>query len=131
MEIVGAIVVAIILTLLFFYGLSARGPWGSLWSFFLVILLTVWAASFWVEPVGPAYGGIAWVPLFFIGLIFALLLAAIPTTDQKGRSRLRSDVIGDVPEEEEREAKTAIAISTMFWVFIGLLLLAVAAGYTM
>lgn len=129
MEIVGAIIIAIIITLLFVFAFSARGPWGTAWSFFLVILLVVWASSLWIIPVGPVYWGVAWIPLFFIGILFALLLAAIPTSDSEVRGRTRTDVNRDVTRPTREEATAANALSVVFWIFIGLMILAIFIGY--
>lgn len=131
MEVVGAIIIAIVLTLIFYFALSARGPWGSLWSFFLIILLIVWSASLWISPIGPVYWGVAWIPLIFIGIIFALLLAAIPTSETDYRG-VRGDVVdADVRTEPERaeERAAAGAVGFMFWIFIFFLIIAIIAGY--
>lgn len=131
--IIAAILIAILISAVFYYGFSYTGPWGSFWTFFLVLLLIVWAASLWVEPVGPVYWGVAWVPLFFIGLIFALLLAAVPTYD----TRPEEDVIieeevaepSEIQRRREAEAASAAAIGWIFWAFIAILFLAVIIGY--
>lgn len=131
MEIVAAVSIAILISLIFFYALSARGPWGSLWSFFLIILLLVWGASLWVSPVGPVYWGVAWAPLIFIAIVVAVLLAAIPTSGSHPKKR-RGDV-GDpgfgtgTASDEEKAA--AGAVGFMFWVLIGLLIVGIVAGY--
>lgn len=135
--ILGTILVAILISALFYYAFNARGPWGSFWSFFLVLLLIIWAASLWVRPIGPVYWGIAWIPLFFVGLVFALLLAAIPTSDT--RDILREDEIAEAERERQvnpAEAKrsrdinrTAATVSGLFWVFMVILLLVIIIGY--
>lgn len=135
MEIVGAIIVAIIISLLFFYVLSAKGPWGTLWSLFLIILLIVWAASLWINPIGPVYWGVAWIPLFFIGIIIALLLSAIPPSDHRYFRGIKGDVVeekvvnGDVTKPSKEDTEAAGAISIMFWIFICLMIIAIIAGY--
>jgi hypothetical protein len=140
MEIVGgviaAILVAILISALFYYGLNARGPWGSFWTFFLALLLIVWAASLWVRPIGPVYWGVAWIPLIFIGIIFALLLAAVPTYDTRPYDGTRTDVREEIPADEaeiesRREAEaTAAAVGWIFWTFVLILLIAIIIGYT-
>ncbi|MEX2592665.1 MAG: hypothetical protein WD426_07815 [Anditalea sp.] len=140
MEIIGAIIVAIVITLIFFYALSARGPWGTLWSFFLIILLIVWASSLWIAPTGYVYWGVDWIPLLFIGVLIALLLTAIPPSRDNYYRGVKGDVVGDdvveddvverdviKPKKEEAEAVSAIGI--MFWIFVVLMVIAVMAGY--
>lgn len=135
--IIAAIFVAILISALFYYGFSARGPWGSFWTFFLALLLIVWAASLWVRPIGPVYWGIAWIPLIFIGIIFALLLAAVPPYDTRPYDGTRTDVREEIPADEaeiehQREAAaTAAAVGWIFWTFIIILLIAIFMGYVL
>lgn len=133
--ILGTILVAILISALFYYAFNARGPWGSFWSFFLVLLLIIWAASLWVRPIGPVYWGVAWVPLFFVGLVFALLLAAIPTSDTGEETRRGEMIDEEMPvdraEVRRREDlnRTAATVSGLFWVFMIILLLVIIIGY--
>lgn len=131
--VLAAILIAILISAIFYYGFSSRGPWGTFWTFFLVLLLIIWAASLWVRPVGPVYWGVAWVPLLFIGLIFALLLAAIPAYEPTPEEEIvdREIVVGD-PEtvrRREAEASSAAAIGWIFWLFITILFVAIIVGY--
>lgn len=135
MGIFGTILVAILISALFYYAFNARGPWGSFWSFFLVILLIIWAASLWVRPIGPVYWGVAWIPLFLVGLVFALLLAAIPTSDTGKESR-RGEMIDEEMPVDRAEVnrrqdlnRTAATVSGLFWLFMVILLLVIIIGY--
>lgn len=137
--VLGTLLIAILLSVIFYYAFNIRGPWGSFWTFFLVLLLSVWAASLWVDPVGPIFWGIAWIPLFFVGLLFALLLAAIPTdydrppNKQVNRPYASNKGKGPSPEEAEKAEevnRTAAAVSGIFWIFLLILLLIVIAGYS-
>lgn len=131
----GTILVAILISALFYYAFNARGPWGSFWSFFLVLLLIIWAASLWVRPIGPMYWGVAWIPLFLVGLVFALLLAAIPTSDTGNEAR-RGEMIDEEMPVDRAEVnrrqdlnRTAATVSGLFWVFMVILLLIIIIGY--
>jgi len=125
MEVLGAIIVAVVISSIFYFAVDARGPWGSFWTFFVIILLVVWAASLWIVPFGYIYWEIAWIPLFFIGLVIAFLLAALSSTPPRyRRSAKGSDVNRDVEPE-----RTYAAIGLMFWVFVGFMLIAIIAGY--
>src|SRR5690606_29326150 len=135
MEVVGALIIAIIVTSLFFYVLSVRGPWETLWPFFLIILLIVWASSLWITPVGFVYWGIAWVPLFFIGIVVAILLASIPRSKHRYFRGIKGDIVeeeaveDDVVKPSKRDVEAAGAIGFMFWVFIAMMAMAIIAGY--
>ena len=134
-NLLAVIVVAILISSAFYYGLKARGPWGSFWSFFMVLLLIIWVTNIWVAPVGPVYYGVAWFPLVFAGLVIALLLAAIPTHTTHRRSNMydnpRTDTLPDPKSKKEAEdTNRAVAVmSGIFWIFIIILLIAIIAGY--
>lgn len=133
--ILAAIVIAILISAIFYYAFNSTGPWGSLWSFFIVLLLVIWAANVWVRPVGPVYWGIAWFPMFFIGLIFALLLAAIPTNDTRRSRQLREqERIANRTDMDRRRdmdeaAGAAVLMGWIFWSFIIILFVAIIIGY--
>lgn len=127
--ILAAIIIAVLIAAIFYYGFNARGPWGSLWTFFLLLLLVVWAGSLWVRPVGLVFWGIAWVPLLFIGLAFALLIAAIPTYDTRIEEEISEEGALDETEiERRREADAAVAVSWVFWILVLTLIIVIVAG---
>lgn len=133
-QVFGAIIIAAIISLIFYFALNARGPWGTLWTFFLVLLFAIWAGSLWISPAGPVYWGIAWIPLFFVGLVFALLLAAIPTTSDEryiDETTETTDVnLTSEEVERRREAdRTAAAVSGFFWVLLLILFIVIIIGY--
>jgi hypothetical protein len=135
MSFIGVIIVALLISLLFYFVLSSRGPVGVLWPFFAIIFLAVWAASLWVRPIGFVYWDIAWIPLFFVGVVIALLLSAVNSSDHQYFRGTKGDVVEDdvverdvvKPKKEDREA--ARTISIIFWIFIVFMLIAIFAGY--
>ncbi|HSJ66658.1 MAG TPA: hypothetical protein VK921_03235 [Anditalea sp.] len=126
MEILGAVIVAVIISSIFYFAVDLRGPWGSFWTFFIIVLLSVWAASLWIVPFGYIYWEIAWIPLFFIGLVIAFLLAALTSTPPRWRRTAKGSDIVNADNEPEQ---TFAAIGLMFWLFIGLMLVAIIVGY--
>lgn len=123
-EIIAVIIVALFVGSIFYYGFKRTGPWGSLWSFLLVLFLGTLLVSVWLDPVGPIWWGAAWIDLLFFGLIFALLLAAAtPPSRQEGT--YTSDVVTN-----ERDGKHAavVAIGLYFWLMLVLLTAAIIAG---
>lgn len=122
-EVIAVVFISIFLGSVFFYGFRRRGPWGSFWSFLMVIFLGILLFDIWTEPVGPIWYGVGWIDLLFIGLIFALLLSASSPTDPKRTYR------STTPEEAEAEAgASVIAIGVFFWLLIILLITSIAIG---
>lgn len=114
---------AFIITFLFAFLLNNRGPWGSLWAFFVIILLAVFAADAWVGPVGPYFfDEIYWVPPLAVGLLIALLLAAT-TPSPKTRSELELE-----KKELARNESTSVALGTFFWFLLVILLVVATIG---
>ena len=124
----GAVVVAGLLVALFAKAFKIRGPWGSVWTFFLIAFLGVWAFSIWVTTWEPGPLGVRWIPSFIIGLVIVLLLAAAVPPGPYPTSRPASmPEAGGLPEER----KGALAMGLFFWgallvlaivIIIGLLL---------
>lgn len=134
-EFIAAILIALFFTLLIRLAFKVRGPWGSFWSFALILLLGVWAASLWINPVGPVYFGVAWIPLFFVGLTLALVLAAATPTAQEqeaiaveqGQSHPANDA-ESVSRQRKQDTGMA-AISGFFWIMIIVFAVAIVSGY--
>jgi hypothetical protein len=114
---------AFIITFLFAFLLNNRGPWGSFWTFFVIILLAVFATDAWIGPVGPYFfDEIYWVPPLAVGLLIALLLAAT-TPSPKTRSKIEIE-----QKELLQTKKTSVALGTFFWFLFVILLLVVVLG---
>lgn len=120
LEIILTILLAAVIGVMFYYIFRYRGPWGTFWSFLLILILAGLAAEAWITPMGPVAWGVAWIPTIFVILLFALLLAA--AAPPRPARRIREPV----PETEEEAA--VIALSGFFWIFMIFLLVAVIWG---
>jgi len=96
---------------------KSTGPWGTFWSFLLILVLVGLAAEAWIEPVGPVAWGVAWIPTLFVIFLFALLLAA--ATPPRNRS-VRDTATEPTTTPEEETA--AVAVGGFFWIFMFFLL---------
>lgn len=123
--ILGDILLALILGFLFAalfgaFGRNKRDMPGIV-PVFILFFLFAWAGGLWLRPIGPPVFGLYWVPgLILVVLIFLLLAAII-----RGPTRTPADV----EEKVAVENATAAVIGITFWFLIGLLLLAILAGY--
>jgi hypothetical protein len=119
-----ALAVGLLLTVIFAAGFRVRGPWGVWWVFLLIVFLAAWVGAVWVRPVGPPLFGVNWLPLLFMGVLFAVLLAAaIPSSPP----RTRAEAVAQARAEE-----TAVAVfGAFFWILLVGLLVAVVLGYVL
>ncbi len=111
------VLAAILVSVLFFYALRTRGPWGSFWSFLLILTLAGIAAEAWLNPIGPVAFGMAWIPVLFVIVIFGLLLGAASPKAKKGKSHTLENNDGLT-----RQETTALALGAFFWLLVVVLL---------
>jgi hypothetical protein len=117
-----ALVVALVLTGIFFLLLRNRGPWSLWWAFFLVVFLGALAGGVWAAPFGPALFDVYWLPILISGLIFALLLAA--ASPRRSIRRPVENTGQPAPAREEPY------LSYLFWVLLTVLFLVIIIAYT-
>lgn len=121
-----ALLVAMIITILSITLFRKKGPWGSAWTFFLLLFLMLWTVSLYVRSFGPVYLGIAWFPLIIAGVMIALLLAAVlPDANQWRDESLRDTQTGKIRKEENPPARK---VGKIYWVLIIALLIAIIVG---
>lgn len=128
MQALFALVMALLFTAIFTLGFQRRGPWSSVVAFFLIVFLAAWAGSLWLNPAGPVFLGIYWLPIIMVALLFALLLSAMvpprPPTQ-------KVETISQVRQEEKALRRTYDAF---FWAlligFIAIIVLGYALRHT-
>jgi hypothetical protein len=115
-----AALIALILTVVAVFFLGKRGPWGSIWTFFLVLFLTLCTVSIYVAPIGPVYWGVAWIPITIAGIIATILLIAAMPHPHADRDEVHvGKNTTDVP---------ATPAGRFFWVLIILVIIAIVVG---
>ena len=100
---------------------NTRGPWNSLLWFFIVVALFAWAGGAWLVPFGPSWRGIGWLPIFFMGIVAALLLTAASPRSPRKRTEEK--------ELPKTDYEIRVSIDALFWVLIVLLLIFGASHY--
>lgn len=117
LEILAIIFLAIFIGSIFYFGFRTSGPWGSFWSFLLVIFFGMWVADIWVEPYGPIYWGVAWIDMLFVGLLLAFILAAASPRrrlPRRGKELSESEML----EAARAEAGGVAAFGVFFWLML-------------
>ncbi len=115
--------IALLITLFFSYVLRVRGPWGSFWTFFIIMLFAVLAANVWIQPVGPYFADVYWLPPLAVGLLIAFILAAAAPSP-RARSKIEKH------EKMAREDGSSVAVGFFFWFLLVFMLALVIIGYT-
>ena len=125
-DLVVALLVALLLSSILFLGFRRTGPWASFLFLFLVLFLATWAGGIWIMPFGRPLGGVYWLPFLMVGIVFALLLAAIVPPGKEEESTIKL-----VTEEEKRaqERTARRTVGLLFWLFVGVLVLAIVLRY--
>lgn len=118
-----ALLISLGLSAVFIIAFRRRGPWGS-FLFFVVVFLSSWAGGIWLPPMGPPIGGAYWLPFLIVGLIFALLLAAVV-------SPTPSDTTVQLLEKGEKagEEKKSLVLGIYFWIMVFALLVLILSRY--
>jgi hypothetical protein len=109
-----ALFVALILSAVFAIGFRKTGPWENIFILFMLIFLISWAGGVWLTPMGPPLWGAYWLPFLLVGVIVALLLAAVPL----GRKRESTVELVDVKKEEKEEKAALMIMGTFFWILV-------------
>jgi hypothetical protein len=115
------ILCALLIGALFYSIFKSTGPWGTFWSFLLILILAGLAAEAWIAPIGPVAWGVAWLPVLFVIIIFALIMAAASPPRHREKEKNTSP-------EPSGEETAAVAIGGFFWVLLFLLLIIVLWG---
>lgn len=93
-----------------------------LFFFFLLFPLII-AGSFWIGPHGPAFMGISWMPIIVLGVLLALLIAALsPREPKTGRQSTTA------PEEPVVGAGVATVFGLMYFLLLFLIVVVIAAA---
>jgi hypothetical protein len=122
-DVVVALVIGILLTLIFTVGFRRRGPWSNVLLFFLFVFLGTWTASIWIPPVGPPLRGVFWLSPLIVGLILALLLAAAFPATPRRQSREEIKLKPDVP------SPVVVAVDVFFIILLILFAAVILIGY--
>ena len=76
-DVIAALLVGTLLTAIFVLVLRKRGPWQSVFRFFLLVSLSAWVGGLYLNPLGPVVFNTRWLPFFLAGLIVAVILSVI------------------------------------------------------
>jgi hypothetical protein len=120
-----AALISIILAVVSVFFLGKKGPWGSMWTFFLVLFLALSTVSIYAAPIGPVYWGVAWIPITIAGIIITILLiAAMPHPGQNTRTNKTISEAAPVSKADF----PVTPVGRFFWALIILFVIAIIIG---
>jgi hypothetical protein len=126
---IAALLIAFLSTAIASLIFKRKGPWGTVWTFFLFLFLVLWTVAIYVKNTGPVYWGIAWLPLLFAAVVLALLLASIiPNVNQWRDESLENSETNNVKTPDEIRDASQPRTGSLFWLMIVILITAIVLG---
>lgn len=116
------LILSILIVLFFMLIFNVRGPWGSFWTYFLIIFFSIWIADIWLRPIGPYWGDVYWLPPLIAGLLVAFVLAAATPSTSKARKTLIKE------EQKNLDEPATVAVGVFFWLTLLILIILVIIG---
>jgi hypothetical protein len=126
-----ALTIATVLSVTFALATRSRGNRAGFTWFFLIILMATWAGGIWLQPFGPAFGEIRWMPLLAIGLLFAIFITLFGTRKPPHGRHETLDKLEEIAQERKLEKVAYVTLSAFFWVVLLTLLVAIFIRYVM
>jgi hypothetical protein len=118
------LVIAFVLTVIFAAGIMRLRGLGALLFFFVFLFLATWAAGIWVSPFGPVVRDAPLFAFLVVGVLFALLLAAI--IPPAGKPETRREAL----EQREMQKEAQLVFNVFAWVLIAGLIVVIALHYS-
>lgn len=101
---------------------------GFTW-FFLIVLTATWAGGVWLQPIGPLYADVYWMPFLAAGLIMAVF-ASILQLRRPPRGRQETlDKLDQQARAKKMQEATYITLRALFWVVFILFLAGIVLRY--
>ena len=120
-----ALGVAVILSLILVQALGRERAMAGFLVFMVVIMLMSWAGGVWMRPIGPAAGGIYWLPFVLTGFLVALLIGAF----HYAKSVRSAPIPAERKEEKVHTAKVTAELGFFFWILLVVLIVVIGVAY--
>jgi hypothetical protein len=129
LQVVFILATSFVVSFLFTYLMRNRVPWGNRWPVFVIVFLTTWAASLWINPnLSIKYW---WAGIIYIEIIISILLGStVPVkfnNNNKVKTLKEHIKIELKPDREEKAALTRY--NFLFLIVLILLSIAIITGY--
>lgn len=129
-DIITAIAVGVVITLIFALGFRRLGPWQRVFVFFIVVMLAAWAGGVWASGAGARVGNIYWLPFLLFGLVAAVIIAATaPRTTIPPRSKREYVRRREYLRQKREEGQLVSAFDWFFIITLVILGIVIMLGY--
>ena len=136
---IAIILLSLMLTFIFVFGLKSKGPWGSAWSFFTIMILSLSTVSLWVPPAGPLWFGAAWIDLLITGLLVSFFMSALTPVKYHKPSGAKNEVFSDGElyhtldhhtheEIANTDDRDIVKLGRAFWMLLAVLFVLTVSG---
>lgn len=123
-QIVTAVVLAAILTILMTVAFGRHRHAVDAVVFFFVIFLATWGGGLWLRPYGPTIYGVYWFPFLVVALVVSLILITfIPRQPPHSKT--------EAMEQIERRRTLESIFSVFLAVLVVVLILGIVFGYAL
>jgi hypothetical protein len=123
-----ALAFASLLAAVVFLLLRRTGPRASFPLLFLALFLATWAGGIWLAPIGRPVGGVYWLSFLMAGIVFALFFAAVVPPERTDEQESTIELLTEA-EKKARERTDRLAVGLLFWLFAGVLAVAILLRY--
>ena len=113
-----ALVIALVLTGIFGLGFGRYGMGTTLAVFFIIVFFATWAGGVWILPFGPTIFSISWASFLIVGIVVSLILVAVIPSERFERSGSNANA---------RSASKAYTI--FFWILLAVLVVMIGIAY--
>lgn len=128
-ELIFAFLIAALLTAVFMaFSRKLHRRNGLIW-FFLIVFTATWAGGVWLQPVGPAFAGVYWLPFLSAGLIMAVFAGVLQLRRPPQGRQETLDKLEQVARAKEMQEATYITLRALFWVVFILFLAGIIIRY--
>lgn len=128
-EVIVALVVALVASVLFGFALRRRIPRTGFFWFFLICFLATWAGGIWIGPFGPSFKGLYWLPFVLVAVLVGFLLTALaPRRAPRGRIETL-EMLEEIEQERKLEKLTYISFGLFFWIALFALIAVIIVRY--
>lgn len=128
-EIIFALIVALLLSVIIGIALRREGPRTGFFLLFMTIFLITLAGGLWLSPAGPYTRGVYWLPFIIVGGLGSYILYLRAPRKPPHNREETLETLDRVAEAKQLEKLTYMTFDLFFWIILILLLVIIIVRY--